>query len=189
MSGTRGSAGTHKSFGSGNSAGTSGAASTSSGPGTTTPADGRTSGVLRCWCSMGVAEPEGCARWPGSDALTSRHTFDGVQHLWSLGLCADGVRLSGLGLLALCALLEFTSPKLAALGNCQASSHKRRCDVDLTSRLADGGWLDFFTFSLYVGRDRARSAKYLSACELDHIRRFRQGANFQSSCPRGHISN
>ena len=138
---------------------------------------------------MGVAEPEGCARWPGYGALASRNTANGVQHLWSLGLCADGVRLSGLGLLALCALLEFTSPKLAALGNCQASSHKRRCDVDLTSRLADGGWLDFFTFSLYVGRDRARSAKYLSACELDHIRRFRQGANFQSSCPRGHISN
>jgi hypothetical protein len=30
--------------------------------------------------------------------------------------------------------------------------------------------LDFFTFSLYVEHDSTRSSKYLSACELDHIR-------------------
>jgi hypothetical protein len=73
---------------------------------------------------MGVAEPEGCARWPGYDALASRNTADGVQHLWSLGLCADGMGLSGLGILALRALLGFmpiTFPKPSELPNCQAS--------------------------------------------------------------------
>src|SRR5262245_21183848 len=108
MSGTWGSAniaGTRVSSGSADRAGTGGAASTSSGPRAT--ADGRTSGVRRCWCSVGVAEPEGCARWPGSHALTSRNAADGVQHLWSLGLCADGMGLSWLGILALRALLGF----------------------------------------------------------------------------------
>jgi len=65
------------------------------------------SGVLCCWCSMGVAKPEGCAQWPGSDALASRNAADGVQYLRSLGLCADRMGLSGLGILALCALLGF----------------------------------------------------------------------------------
>ena len=113
MSGAWGSAniaGTRVSSGSADRAGTGGAASTSSGPRAT--ADGRTSGVRRCWCSVGVAEPEGCARWPGSHALTSRNAADGVQHLWSLGLCADGMGLSGLDILALCALLGFIAMKM-----------------------------------------------------------------------------
>ena len=77
--------------------------------------------MRRCWCSLGMAELEGCARWPGYDALASRNTADGVQHLWSLGLRTNGMGLSGLGILALRALLEFTSPKLSAPANCQAS--------------------------------------------------------------------
>src|SRR5215469_2226964 len=81
---------------------------------------------------MGVAEPEGCARWPGPDALASRNAADGVQHLWSLGLCADGMGLSGLGILALCALLGFM-PSTAADHFSQAERPCQFCRASLIS--------------------------------------------------------